>query len=138
MVTGTDHIAIQASDFPRALDFYHRLLGLPLVKGPFGHKDRLMCYLQAGAIGIELYSTKFGEGLASLYTNDRGGLDHISFTVADIDAAVATLRQAGVTIVKPPFRPATGEPEVGRIAFINGPDGQEIELREDARIRDGF
>lgn len=51
----------------------------------------------------------------------------INFRVADLDALLSKLRQAGVTVKTDP---AWDSPEVGRFAFIHDPEGNPVELWE--------
>ena len=61
-------------------------------------------------------------------TYDLGdGYNHIAITVDDLDATLAELAQQGIEPEKPPFHPG-GRPEVGRICFVQDPDGYRIEL----------
>jgi lactoylglutathione lyase len=55
------------------------------------------------------------------------GYNHIAITVDDLDALLASLAEVGVEPEKPPFAPG-GRPEVGRICFVQDPDGYRIEL----------
>ncbi|MBN1618481.1 VOC family protein [Candidatus Dojkabacteria bacterium] len=130
MITHVDHISIQTNDFDYAFKFYHHILGFQIVKQPFSFKTRRLCYLNAGNINIELYSTKSNDKPAIEYVENRGGLDHIAFIVENIDNTVEQLRKKGIKIIKAPFYPPTDDRNQPRIAFIEGPDKQEIEIRE--------
>src|SRR6059058_3217614 len=55
------------------------------------------------------------------------GYNHIALTVDDLDAQLASLAKIGVEPEKPPFAPG-GRPEVGRICFVQDPDGYRIEV----------
>ena len=55
------------------------------------------------------------------------GYNHIALTVDDLDAQLAELSKIGVEPEKPPFNPG-GRPEIGRICFVQDPDGYRIEL----------
>ena len=55
------------------------------------------------------------------------GYNHIALTVDDLDAQLASLAKIGVEPEKPPFAPG-GREEVGRICFVQDPDGYRIEL----------
>lgn len=132
MITRVDHISIQTEDFERALAFYSELLGFPICVAPFDFKTRRLCYLDAGNIRIELYSMKQGDSSSIPYTTSRRGLDHIAFVTEDLGELVERLARHGVRIIKPPFSLST---DAGQsiLGFIEGPDGQEIELRQEER-----
>jgi len=55
------------------------------------------------------------------------GYNHIAITVEDLDAQLAELAKIGVEPEKPPFAPG-GRTEIGRICFVQDPDGYRIEL----------
>ena len=62
------------------------------------------------------------------------GYNHIALTVDDLDAQLAELAQIGVRPEKPPFAPG-GRPEIGRICFVQDPDGYRIELIDGGAFR---
>lgn len=49
---------------------------------------------------------------------------HLAFRVEDMDTTLATMREAGVNITEEP----SGRRDGGQMAFIEDPDGYEIEL----------
>ena len=55
------------------------------------------------------------------------GYNHIALTVDDLDAQLAELSKIGVEPEKAPFNPG-GRAEIGRICFVQDPDGYRIEL----------
>jgi lactoylglutathione lyase len=55
------------------------------------------------------------------------GYNHIALIVDNLDELLGELAQIGVEPEKPPFHPG-GRPEVGRICFVQDPDGYRIEL----------
>jgi len=129
MIIRVDHISIQTEDFDKALEFYNKLLGFPICIEPFDYKTRRLCYLDVGNIRIELYSTKQHRSPSLHYNNERGGLDHIAFITTDLDELINRLILQNVRIIKPPFLLNTAAGN-SILAFVEGPDGQEIELRQ--------
>ncbi|MEI6529798.1 MAG: VOC family protein [Candidatus Falkowbacteria bacterium] len=124
-----DHISIQTSNFETALKFYNEVLGFIILVDPFNFKTRKLCYLDAGNIRIELYSTKNGTEVQ--YNNQRGGLDHIAFITEDLEGLINRMIYYGIHVIKPPFLLET-KAGVSFLAFVEGPDGQEIELRQES------
>jgi catechol 2,3-dioxygenase-like lactoylglutathione lyase family enzyme len=61
-------------------------------------------------------------------------VDHLGFSVDDLDATLARLRNDGVTVTAEPRSIADGRI---RFAFIEGPDRVAVELIEDATPRPG-
>jgi lactoylglutathione lyase len=62
------------------------------------------------------------------------GYNHIALTVDDLDALLGDLAGQGIEPEKPPFHPG-GRPEVGRICFVQDPDGYRIELIDGGEFR---
>lgn len=123
------HVAIQTANFDRAFQFYTELLDLTVVKPPFNFKNkRIMAWLTAGNALIELYSVKKGTQ-PQPYNDQRVGADHIAFAVDDLDAILERLKENKITILKGPFIPP-GDKNQARVVFIEGPDGEEVELTE--------
>ncbi len=58
--------------------------------------------------------------------NGKKGLYMVGMEVKDMDKELADLKSKGVVLTRGPF----GEPGGPRIAFLDGPDGVEIELIE--------
>jgi glyoxylase I family protein len=123
------HVAMQTACFVEAFQFYTELLGLQVLKKPFRYKKRSLAWLDAGGTLVELYSVKDGEE-PQVYDDRQVGVAHIAFEVQDLDATVSYLSGHNVKILKQPFLPPVDEPNQPRVAFIEGPDGEEIELRE--------
>ncbi len=91
------------------LDFgsaYNVYLGLP------GDTDKLELTVNAGQ--EEAYDLGNGYG-------------HIALEVDDLDAKLAELAGQGIEPEKPPYSPG-GREDVGRICFVQDPDGYRIEL----------
>jgi catechol 2,3-dioxygenase-like lactoylglutathione lyase family enzyme len=69
------------------------------------------------------------------FASTRGRvIDHLGFSVDDLDATLARLKAAGVKITSAPRSAANGQLKV---AFIEGPDRVGIELLEDRSARPG-
>ncbi len=127
------HVALQTADFEKAFHFYATILGLQVVKKPFVFKEtRTMAWLDAGGVMIELYTVKIGKE-PQPYDSRSVGTDHIAFEVENLDSFLTYIRQHNVKVLKGPFLPPTDDPHQPRIAFIEGMDGEEIELREHPR-----
>jgi catechol 2,3-dioxygenase-like lactoylglutathione lyase family enzyme len=122
------HVAVQTSDFDRAYHFFHHFLGLDVVSEPQVFKTRRLCFLRAGAVEIELYSTKQTD-CATPYSPTGLGPIHLAFSVDDLDSFLKRCHDHKVPIIKPPFELKSSDGAPTRLAFIEGPDGQEVEIR---------
>ena len=71
-----------------------------------------------------------GEAMIELIEGEEGkkGLYMVGMEIEDMDAELAKLKAKGVELNRGPF----GAPGGPRIAFLDGPDGLEIELIEPA------
>jgi lactoylglutathione lyase len=115
------HTMLRVRDLGAALDFFVTKLGLRETRrseNPQG--GYTLVFLSTGAAGddaeIELTHNWDQEGP---YATGRF-FGHLAYEVDDIHATCARLREAGVTIHRPP--------RDGRMAFLKSPDGQSIEL----------
>ena len=55
------------------------------------------------------------------------GYNHMALTVDDLDGLLAKLADHGIEPEKPPYAPG-GREDVGRICFVQDPDGYRVEL----------
>jgi len=124
-------VALQTASFEEAFNFYTSVLGLRVAREPFSFKTRRLAWLDGGSVLIELYSGKEGVALDD-HSGAHVGPDHIAFAVDDLDSMVEYLREHGVTIIKGPYIPPSGDPAQPRVLFVEGPDGEEIQFREAA------
>ena len=113
-IRGVYEVAIKVRDLSRAERFYREVLGLEV-----GARDdaRRRVFLRAG-----------GQAGMIVLIEEPGDWpkQHLAFTVeaADIDAAAAALRRAGVEVEGPvvhDWMPA-------KSAYFSDPDGHELEL----------
>lgn len=120
------HIAIQTADLERSAHFYGEILGLSRIKEERSPKGRKIIWFDSGTGRIELYSGKPGQSLNKAWSPDTVGPISIGFRVNNLEAAVRSLIEAKVPLIKAPYEPVPGE----RAAMIQGPDGEEIVLLE--------
>ena len=124
-ITGIHHIALKAQgleNFNELLNFYHGILGLPIVR-KWGEGEGVGMMLDTGA------------GLLEIFANapDRlgaGALRHLAFEVKDTDICLEAVREAGYKVTMEPtdIVIASAPPYPARIAFCIGPVGEEVEF----------
>jgi len=109
-----DHIHLNVPDQAKAVEWYQQQFGgTPMSEAP----DRLM----------------FGDTRLIFLKNDKGqpssgsAIDHLGFSVADLDAKMKEFEAAGVKIVNP-ARDVAG---LFKLAFIEDPWGTRIEVVQD-------
>ena len=95
MLQGIDNIGICAADLGRSVQFYGRLGFAEAYRNERG------VMMAAGSVQLFLFQTRRSNPTPvsrelGLFGNPPG-IDHISFSVADVDALYGNLTQAGVT-----------------------------------------
>ena len=122
IIRAVEHIGVKVNDIERSIAFYTNVLGFTLT-GRDVTNGIALAFISAGNTVLELIAPPDGVGAMG-----EGQVAHIAFTVDDIDAAVATLREGGVVF-------ASAEPEVhhdimggSQLIFFTGPDGEILEL----------
>ncbi len=122
------HVALQTSHFDEAVAFYRDVLGLELLEQrPF--KRRRLAWLRAGEVLLELFSNREGDALQA-WTDFHPGPVHLAFEVDDLDEFLRHAKKLGAGLHPShpePFVPPV--PGAGRIAYLVGPDGEEVEVR---------
>jgi lactoylglutathione lyase len=113
------HTMVRVSNLEQSLDFYCNKLGLKQVRRMDHEAGRFTLVFVAAAgqedCAIELTHNWDPEE----YAGGRN-FGHVAYEVDDIYALCARLRDAGVTINRPP--------RDGKMAFIRSPDNISIEL----------
>lgn len=143
---GTDHIGFTVPDLDQAVDFFCQVIGCEKIYelGPFRSDDdwmavqlnvdprtvmRRLALLRCGhGSNFEVFQYEAADQVARPPRNSDIGGHHIAFYVDDFDAALAHLRDSGVTICGTPvFR--TEGPSGGQswIYFLT-PWGMQCEL----------
>ncbi len=130
---GIAHLALKASDFEKSLAFY-KALGMEEYLG-WGEGDKRIQMLKFGKNGIlELFAG--GKPIDSDPGEYAGKYIHFAYEVEDVEAAFNTAIAAGA---RPKVLPKTvaleSHPEKVsiNIAFVYGPDGEELEFFREVR-----
>jgi glyoxylase I family protein len=110
---GLHHVSINVRDVSAARDFYVKALGLT-ERGDRPDFSFDGAWLDAGSQQIHLIKAEVPP--------DRG--QHFALAVTDLDAAVAELRDHGITVTDPV---PVG---TGRQSFLSDPAGNRIELQQ--------
>lgn len=120
------HIAIIASDYNKAKDFYVNKLGLK-IKREVERKERedFIIFLDGGEnIEIELFIEKHPP--KRLTRPEARGLRHLAFRVDDIFKSVEELKKRGIETEEIRIDPLNGK----HMTFFFDPDGLPLELHE--------
>ena len=117
---GFHHIHLSSVDPEATLAWYHDVFG--------GERARLRDRLDGILLGdIWLLATRHEEGTPAA-TPGRA-IDHIAFSVEDLEAAAAEMRRKGVRFAEEPMVPEGGRTPARR-AFVAGPDNVRLAVVE--------
>ena len=120
IINGLHHVKLKVTkdSFEDVLKFYVGVLGLEVLSR---HEDCAILDTGCGILEV------FNDGEKLLGTGD---FRHIAFAVDDADLAIKTVEEAGYKITEYPINVIFGlrEPTPARIAFCEGPVGEEIEF----------
>ncbi len=127
------HLALRASDIDRSIKFYTELGMEPYLAWGDGAKRIQMLKFGGGAGILEL----FNEGPEIKVVGEYAGkYTHFAYAVEDVEAAYNTALAAGAlpkTAPKTVSLDSTPEKVSINIAFVYGPDGEEIEFFREIR-----
>ena len=115
--TRVHHVAVVVRDIDQALVLYRDRLGLPLeLLLPIQSDGVTIAFLGVGESKIELVQPTDASTGVARYLESRGeGFHHVCLEVADIDAELVRLADAGVELIDTKARPGAEGP----VAFIH-------------------
>lgn len=114
-----DHISLTVRDLDRSLTFYEGLLGLERLPRPEMGVAGVWLGIGASQVHLIVHDESRGDiGSTPSAVNPAG--PHLAMAVADYDATVALLEQAGLTVVGIGSRRAQ--------CWVQDPDGYVIEF----------
>lgn len=128
-----DHIGIAVEKTTDALSLYEGILGLSLHGSETVAEQKVTTsFLPVGDTEIELLESTDPEGPIGKFIAARGqGFQHIAFRVADLEGALAELKEKGIRLIDEKPRYGAGG---AKIAFIHpkATGGVLVELCERA------
>lgn len=130
-IIGIEHLAIVVPDIDAALGFWRDCLGLE-VEGSASEEGQAVdvAFLPVGDAAIELVEpTDPDSGIARFLAKNGPGIHHLCLEVDDLDAAIARMREHGVSLTsEEPYVNAAGR----RLIFIHprSANGVLVELYE--------
>jgi len=113
-----DHVGIAVEDLDAAIELWRDRLGMEL-----SHREVVSdqgveaALLDVGENHVELLAPLGDESVVGRFLAKRGpGLHHVAYQVADIDSALASVREAGLALIdEQPRKGIRGS----RVAFVN-------------------
>ncbi|MFU8873446.1 methylmalonyl-CoA epimerase [Micromonospora sp. SL4-19] len=132
-----DHVGIAVADLDAAIDFYQRTFGMRCVhvetNAEQGVREAMLAVGPTTEGGcLQLLAPLSPDSTIAKFLDRNGpGVQQVAYTVADIDAACATLRERGVRLLYETPKRGTAD---SRINFVHPKDagGVLVELVEPA------
>jgi len=133
-----DHVGIAVADLDEAIEFYRRVFGMACVhveeNAEQGVREAMLSVGPTPAGGCLQLLAPLSESstIAKFLDRNGPGVQQVAYTVADVDAACAALRDRGVRLLYDTPRRGTAN---SRINFVHPKDagGILVELVEPAR-----
>jgi len=121
MVKKLLHTRYRVSDLEKTVSFYKEVLGLQETRRSTSGRGSQLVFFKAHGSEEEIEICKFDESGPVIVGPD---LTHLAFEVDDIDAFARHAASKGYPLSDGPHRSSSG----GAIAFVDAPEGYEIEL----------
>lgn len=125
MVKKLLHTRYRVSDLDRTLDFYTKVLGLTIDRRSKSPRGSELVFLKTPGSEEEIEICKFDESGPVQVGPD---LTHLAFEVDDIEAFAKHAEGLGYPLSDGPTKTSSGSV----IAFVDAPEGYEIELIQKA------
>lgn len=125
MIRKMEHVAIIVTDMDRSIDYYAEMFGFQVrLRGSNAKREMAFLYLEAQP-DMEIELIRDVEPVGEY--NDDGKVNHLAFTVEDIDEAIAHYREKGIDFLSARANPTL---EGGRMILFHGPDGELLQFVE--------
>jgi lactoylglutathione lyase len=125
MVKKLLHTRYRVKDLEKTVSFYRDVLGLKELRHQTSGRGSRLVFLKAPESEEEIEICKFDESGPVVVGPD---LTHLAFEVDDLEKFAKEVAQKGYPLSDGPHKSGSG-----KIAFIDAPEGYEIELIEHAR-----
>src|ERR1043165_6470589 len=125
MVKKLLHTRYRVRDLEKTVSFYKNILGLQEIRRQTSGRGSRLVFLKAPGSDEEIELCKFDESGPVVVGPD---LTHLAFEVDDLDKFAKEAAAKGYPLSDGPHKSSSG-----RIAFIDAPEGYEIELIEPAK-----
>ena len=126
MVKKLLHTRYRVKDLEKTVSFYRDVLGLQEIRRHTSGRGSQLVFLKAPLSQEEIEICKFDESGPVMVGPD---LTHLAFEVDDLDEFARVSAEKGYPLSDGPHQSSSG-----RIAFVDAPEGYEIELIERAAV----
>ena len=127
-VTKLLHTRMRVKDIERSVRFYEQALGLRVSRRHTSPRGAQLVFLATPNSEEEIELCQMPAGVAEP-VKVQADLMHLAFEVADLEAFAAELSRKGFALSDGPTKTSSGSV----IAFIDAPEGYEVELIQRAR-----
>ncbi len=128
MITKFLHTRYRVEDLEKSVAFYRDALGLALTRRSTSGRGSELAFFKAPGSDEEIELCRYP---ASGPVKVGPDLTHLAFQVDDLDALSERLKAHGYAFSEGPH----GTKGQGRMAFVDAPEGYEIELIEKASAK---
>jgi lactoylglutathione lyase len=123
-----DHLHLRSPDPNATALFFETMFGAEVTRSVYPpgtlYPGQMRVSMKVGGQKILIAPTHPHDPMAAAPPFPYYGLEHIGFTVADLDATIAELRAKGAEIAVGPLTRDVGT----YLAFVSGPEGIMVEL----------
>lgn len=127
MVTKLLHTRMRVNDLARTVKFYQEALGLTLARQHTSPRGAQLAFLQTPNSDEEIEICQMPPGAPAVAV--QPDLVHLAFEVEDLAAYAAAIQAKGYELSDGPTETGSGSV----IAFIDAPEGYEVELIQRAK-----
>lgn len=127
MVTKLLHTRMRVNDLAATVKFYEEALGLKLSRQHTSPRGAQLAFLQTPNSDEEIEICQMPEGATPVVVQED--LMHLAFEVDDLAAYEAAIKAKGYELSDGPTKTGSGSV----IAFIDAPEGYEVELIQRAK-----
>jgi len=120
------HTRMRVNDLERTVKFYEHVLGLKVARRHNSPRGAQLVFLAVPNSDEEIELCQLPKSPAVQVQPD---LMHLAFEVDDLDAFAGELKKKGVELSDGPTDTGSGS----KIAFVDAPEGYEVELIQRAR-----
>jgi lactoylglutathione lyase len=128
-----DHLHLRSPDPDATARFFETMFGADVTRGVYPpgtlYPGQMRVIMRVGGQKILIAPTHPHDPMAPSPAFPYYGLEHIGFTVEDLDATIAELREKGADVAVGPLIRDAGT----YLAFIRGPEGIMVELVQQRR-----
>ena len=127
MVTKLLHTRMRVNDLAATVKFYQEALGLTLSRQTTSPRGAELAFLTTPNSEEEIELCQMPPGATPVQV--QSDLMHLAFAVDDLEAFAAAIKKKGYALSDGPTKTGSGSV----IAFIDAPEGYEVELIQKAK-----